>query len=58
LLTDNLSLGAEYRQKPNNLYLSLTAAFAELGNIANQRSENGICGACIHSGGRHVLPRG
>jgi hypothetical protein len=59
-LADNLVLGGEYRQKPNNLsvfreqdykdafltwfpikYVSITAAWAFLGNIANQPSQQG-----------------
>jgi hypothetical protein len=59
-LTDHLVVGAEYRQKPNNLSsfreddwqdlflayfpvknLSITAAFANLGNIANKSGQRG-----------------
>lgn len=59
-LTDNLVLGVEYRQKPDNLsvfreddfkdvflawipvkYLSITAAYADLGNIADKRHQRG-----------------
>jgi hypothetical protein len=59
-LTDELVLGGEYRQKPNNLsavreqdfkdaflsyfpvkYLSLTGAYADLGNIADKPSQHG-----------------
>jgi hypothetical protein len=59
-LTDHLMVGAEYRQKPNNLSafreddwqdlflayfpvknLSITAAFANLGNIANKSGQRG-----------------
>jgi Protein of unknown function (DUF3034) len=59
-LNDQLVLGGEYRQKPNNLsafreqdfkdafivffpvkYLSLTGAYADLGNIANKPSQHG-----------------
>lgn len=60
LLTDNLALGVDYRQKPNNLsafkeenswdvfaawflhkQVSLTAAYADLGNIANKPHQHG-----------------
>lgn len=60
-LLDNLLLGAEYRQKPDNLsafrensaddlflalfpwkYLSLTAAYVDLGNIANRPDQHGL----------------
>lgn len=60
-LLDNLLLGAEYRQKPDNLsafrensaddlflaifpwkYLSLTAAYVNLGNIANRPDQHGL----------------
>ncbi|MEP7243223.1 MAG: DUF3034 family protein [Gammaproteobacteria bacterium] len=59
-LTDSVVLGAEYRQKPNNLssfeeddywdgfaawfptkYLSMTAAYADLGNIAMKPDQRG-----------------
>jgi hypothetical protein len=59
-LTDELVLGGEYRQKPNNLsafreqdfkdaflayfpvkYVSITGAYAYLGNIANKPSQGG-----------------
>jgi hypothetical protein len=60
-LLDNLLLGAEYRQKPDNLpafrensaddlflavfpwkYLSLTAAYVNLGNIANRPDQHAL----------------
>ena len=59
-VTDRMIVGAEYRQKPNNLsafreddfgdvflsyfpvkYLAITAAFADLGNIANKPGQRG-----------------
>lgn len=59
-VTDSMIVGAEYRQKPNNLaafreddfgdvflsyfpvkYLAVTAAFADLGNIANKPGQRG-----------------
>jgi hypothetical protein len=59
-VTDEIILGAEYRQKPNDLsafrendfkdlfltyfpvkYLSVTAAFADLGTIADKRGQSG-----------------
>jgi len=60
-LSDNVILGAEYRQKPNNLsafreqdahdafaswfatkYFSVTAAYADLGNIATHPKQRGL----------------
>ena len=59
-VTDHVVLGAEYRQKPNDLsafreddfkdvfvsylplkYLAVTAAFADLGNIADKPGQRG-----------------